>query len=226
MAPAYTFRPVDQSRAVGGQAGLDQLALKLAAVKPYRQTHRRPDAGALERQGAAALLGYQTDAKRTPCRVRTFYTSMGGEVLVCDSEPMTHAACERAIGSTYSHMSWVLGTAIVQADQTVTDGTTVALPLAVRADLALAECKRIHSDWDDLRHHEQNRVRDIQFKRTPDVARAVVFPSQRSEPVEVTETPEVAPESAQRSLVDIMGSVRSMLSEIRADLNAMLAVAA
>lgn len=151
------------------------------SIRYRRKAARRPDPSALEKAGEDALKGYQTDAKNRPCAVRIWYLSEGGEILCTETEPMAIAGCEALIskqrGSDALHLQVVPASpkslhAIVEAE----------IPGDARRKLA-----EVAAGPDAT-----PRVVAAAFKKTPSKCRFVVFPSQRPEPVEVTEATEAA----------------------------------
>lgn len=92
----YTFTPARVVAVDPGKTPADMIAAfeaKLAAVKSVRQRARKVDPAAYAAAGARALLAQPGDAGKRPCIVRLYYRSLGGEMIACDSEPMSpHAA--------------------------------------------------------------------------------------------------------------------------------------
>lgn len=130
-----------------------------------KMTHNYDKARAdLEQRGLKFISGgIDNTAAKRPVAARIFYRSEGGEVLCCESEPMTPAGVD-ALQSQHPPFEWFLGAQSTPA--TSMDGIlSVEIPYEVR--------ERIRENTDE--------------KKIPTHARFVIFPSQRSEPVETFE---------------------------------------
>lgn len=148
----------------------DELAFRRKTLEAFRtiKTRKRSRARAnpergraeLEARGLAFLdRGFDSDAKKRPCALRMFYRSEGGEVLACESDPMTFAACEAA-RSSRPWFGWALAVDTVPA----TPGSLHAV-------------KQVEIPH-DVRHRLKDELGAKSWRDVPAQARFVVFPSQ------------------------------------------------
>lgn len=124
------------------------LARKLAALRPTRRKRslpRKSSRVAIERAGLARL----TDRDPEPAIsarwiVRIFYRSMGGEILACDSAPLTWSARDALASQMRACTSDALGCDVLLADGSHT-GTWSDRDSARRADLSNARAVTLPS---------------------------------------------------------------------------------
>lgn len=142
-----------------------------------------------EERGLAFLeRGFDSDAKRRPCALRVFYVSAGDEILACESDPMTHAACENVLKDAgRARFGWALHVEIVPAtERSLAAIKTVEIPHEVRHKLA---------ESSDV------RPKRAALKTIPTHARFVVYPNQSAEPVTITDATELENHEVNQTLV-------------------------
>ncbi len=156
-----------------------EILAQLRKIKTVRRSRARANharaRAELEERGARFMRdGYESDAKQRPCALRVFYRSMDGEVLVCESEPMTYIGVQNAIAAARVMFDWALAVECVPACPLSMHGIErCELPPNVRNMIA------------------GPKATGAQIRKTPTHGRFVVFPSQRLEPVEVTDFSEL-----------------------------------
>lgn len=148
---------------------IDTLEKIRTGIRPTRNrarpraNHERARA-AFEASGADAINGYQSTAKRQPVALRIFYRSAGGEILACESDPMTCADAERTAGPSWARFGWALSVEIVPASpKSLHAIRELAIPSAMRDAMASTSDVK---PWREA------------LKLIPTHARFVVFPSQ------------------------------------------------
>ena len=147
--------------------------IKTRARRAPRPDHARARA-ALEARGELGVLGYETRAKRRPMVLRIWYRSIGDEILVVDSAPMTAPDAVRGVQDPLNPsafyapgwFAWALHVEVLHAH--------LMDPIEPPAMYALPEEARRR--WAGVTVGHSHREATRLLKTAPREARGVVFP--------------------------------------------------